>query len=108
MKHNQKCLIQRFGILHTGACQGRCFYYSQLYCSSSSWNVAINGDLGTDKRIREKIERMKRFAKEAGCKEYNSQQLLHGGQGFRKVASNDSQTPHQVRQIDEERVVQEI
>ena len=67
------------------------------YHSSSGWmlvNVAINGDLGTDKRIREKIERMKRLAKEAGSKDYNSQQLPHGGQGFREVASNDSQTPH--------------
>ena len=76
--------------------------------SISGWllaNVAINGDLGTDKRIREKIERMKRLASEAG----SSQQLPYGRQGVREgQASNDSHTLHQVRQIAEERVVQEI
>ncbi len=76
--------------------------------SISGWllaNVAINGDLGTDKRIREKIERMKRLASKAG----SSQQLPYGRQGLREgQASSDSHTLHQVRQIAEERVVQKI
>ena len=79
--------------------------------SASGWmlvNVAINGNLGTDKRIREKIERMTRLVREAGSKDYDSEQFPDGRQGLRDMASNDSQTPQQVRQITEERIAQEI
>ena len=55
--------------------------------SVSSWllvNVAINDDLGTDERIRDKIVRMKRLISEAGSGEYNSQQLPYGRQGLKE------------------------
>ena len=74
------------------------------YHSSSGWilvNVAINADLGTDKRIREKIKRMKTLV---GNNDHSSesQQLPHGEQGLRATASDDS------HQVTEERTVQEI
>ena len=78
--------------------------------SASGWmlvNVAINGDLGTDKRIREKIERMTRLVREADSKDYDSEQFPDGRQGLREMAPNESQIPHQVQQIAEERIVQE-
>ena len=80
-------------------------------CSVSGWvlvNEAINSHLGTNKRIREKIERIKRFGKEADIWDNESRQLSYSGQSIRDVASNDSQTLQQIRQIAEERVMQEI
>ena len=70
-------------------------------------NVAINGDLGTDKRIRGKIERVTRLVREAGSKDYDSEQSPDSRQGLRDMASNDPRTPQQVRQIAEERIAQD-